>query len=136
MQDAVGLLVRDAQVSLIGLALHEISGRRLLDDRVRHTDVTGELAHLRLEEIAQRIDRRGIIRVPREVAHEPFRLVTRPEWKRLDPRREIEQRDHTHAGHHVAPPRWIGVPVRGINVPVHRLGDVHRFKRDTKLLGN
>jgi hypothetical protein len=71
----VGLGVADPEVALVGLAVDEIRGRWLVDDLLRHAEVTGQLPHLRLEEIAERIHRGRVVGVPGEVTEQALGLV-------------------------------------------------------------
>ena len=46
--------------------------------------------------------------------------------------REVEQRDHPHPRHDVAPPRRARRPADGAREPVHRGADVHRARSDAE----
>src|SRR5688500_16422120 len=50
--------VGDPEIPFVSLAFDEISRRGLLDNHVRYAQVPRERPHLRLEQVAQRIDRR------------------------------------------------------------------------------
>ena len=48
---------RNAEVGFVGLAADQIRGRRLLHDLVREPEVSRQSPDLRLEQVAERIDR-------------------------------------------------------------------------------
>src|SRR2546427_10795115 len=68
-------VVADAVVALRGLAGYQVRRGRLRQDHLWYSHVTRQGAHLRLEEITQRIHRRRVVGVPGEVAEQSLRLV-------------------------------------------------------------
>ena len=58
VEDPVGLLIADPEIPFVGLSLHEVCRGRLVDDRRGNAEVARERPNLRLEEIADRVERR------------------------------------------------------------------------------
>src|SRR5690606_31151553 len=124
VENLIGLRVTDSQIPLVRLAPHEIRSRRLLHYLQRNSQVSRQLPHLRLVQVAQRVHRRRVVRMPGEVAHETLRLVAGAQRKGQVTRGQVEQRDHAHARHHVPTPAIISVRLL-LQVAVHRGSDVH-----------
>src|SRR5207237_9051896 len=74
VQDPVDLVVADAVVALGGLTGDQVGGGGLGEDHLRDADVAGQGAHLRLEEIAQRIHGGRVVGVHGEIAEQPIGL--------------------------------------------------------------
>ena len=72
-------------------------------------EIARQRPDLRLEQIAERIDRRRVVGVPGEISQQPFGLVSGADRQRVELRRLIEQHEHARARHHVAAPARVGV---------------------------
>ena len=59
-EDAVDLLVGEAELVLVGLVGPQVGGRALAQDGRGYAEVTRELAYLRLVEVADRVDRQAM----------------------------------------------------------------------------
>src|SRR5712664_655637 len=59
IEDEVRLRVGESKLAFVGLALPEVRARRLAHDDLGHTEEHGQLAQLRLVEIADRIEVAG-----------------------------------------------------------------------------
>src|SRR5581483_9731026 len=101
--------IADPEIALVRLAHDEVRCGWLADDDIGDSEMAREIPHLRLEQVAERVDWRRIVGVPGEVAEQALRLVARAQWNAAVFRREVEQRDHAHARHDVAAPAAFGI---------------------------
>ena len=131
---AVELLVREADVALVGLAGPEAGRRGLAADRGRHAEVGREVADLRLVEVADGIDRAGHVAVDRAVADEELGLVARPQDEPALARGIVVEDGHPLPGHLVAA---LDAALRrvGGEVEVDLGGDIDRLVPDAQPRG-
>ena len=99
-----------------------------VDERLRNAEIARQRPDLRLEEIADRIDRRRVVGVPGKIPKQPFGLVSGADRQRIELRRLIEEHEHARARHHVAAPARIGIRLV-LQVAVDRVADVDRSAR-------
>ncbi len=92
-----------------------------------------QLPDLRLEQVAQRIDRRRVVGVPGEVAEQPLGFVAGADRQGVQLLRVVEQDDHAHARHHIALAAPVHLRVEPC-VAVDRVADVHRGAAQPKLV--
>ena len=59
MQQPVNLIIGEPQLVFIGLTLPQVSRGRLVDHRIRYTQMPSQLAHLGFIQVAQRLQGHG-----------------------------------------------------------------------------
>ena len=136
VEDRVRLGIRDTQVALVRLTVDQVGARGLVHYGVGHPHVASQLPDLALEQIADGIDGRRVIRVPGKIAEQPLGLVAGAKREGGQRRGQIEQRYHPHPRHDVAPPSRGGIIADGRVEAVDPAGDVHRSDFDSQLVGH
>ena len=127
-EDRVRAVIGNPQLVFVVDTAHEIGARRLVHDRVRNAHVSRQRPHLRLEEIAEWIDRWRVVRVPREVPEEALTLVARPQRKRVQGGGLVEQHDAPGARHEVALAKRRDLGFERFHVGVDGVGYVDRAR--------
>ncbi len=124
-ENGVGFCIRDSKIAFVGLVCLEIRAGCLFDQRLRHAEIARQRPHLRFIQIADRIDRRRVVRVPCEVSQQAFRFISGTHRQRFEFRRLIEEHDHAHPGHDIPAPPRIGLRFE-LHVAVDRGANIDR----------
>ena len=124
VQDGIRVVVGNAQLVVIVDAPHQVGACRLVDDLGGHAEVARERPHLRLEQVAQRVDRGRVVGVPGEIAEQPLALVAGSQRQRPQERRLVENGERPKAGREIAAAEGRDVRLVARDVPVHGVRDV------------
>ena len=119
-------MIRDTELVLVVNALNQVRAGGLLDDLRRHAQVPCEGPYLRLEEVAERVDRRGVVGVPSVVAQQALALVAGAQRERAQLGRLVKKDERALARGQVPAAERRDFGLVSPDVGVDRIGDRQR----------
>ena len=133
VEEAVGLVVAEAEVIFVCLVGDEVGRGGLVDDGGWDADGAGDLADLGFVEVAYRVDGRGEVAKNGAVAEEEFGFVAGADDEGVVSGRAVIDADHAGAGHDIpfAERRNVGgFGEKGFD----HVGDFYRFAADAEVV--
>jgi hypothetical protein len=131
----VRLVVGEAQLSLVSLALPQVCRGRLGDDLLRHAQVAGKPPHLRLVQIAHGVQVARHVAPKGRVPQQPLRAVAGPHHQRVVARGLIVEYAHPLPRHLVGAADAVGLR-EALEVRVNLGRDLDDLVLDTQRLGH